>query len=265
MKADPLPTYLRIAMKLNIVPAAKGFQWVQLGFRTFMKQPLALSALVLMYAMLGLALLVLPFIGPFLALAVAPVATLGLMAATKVAQENVFPMPAVLFSGLRASRERVRAMIILGGLYALSLMLLGLVVALIVPVSYEGKTTVEIAQSDEFRLRVMLTALLYVPFSLAFWHAPALVHWHGVPAVKSLFFSFVACMRNLKAFTMYGLAWMGVGIAVLALSGIAAAVSPWLAAVVFGATSTIATIAFYISLYFTFRDSFVDSQDGETR
>lgn len=249
-------------MKLNIVPASRGLQWVRLGFRTFMKQPLALSALVLMYALLGLALLVLPLVGPFLALAVAPVATLGLMAATKVAQQNAFPMPAVLFTGLRASRERVRSMIVLGALYALALMLLGLVVALIVPVSYEGRGTAEIAQSDEFRLRVLLTALFYTPFSLAFWHAPALVHWHGVPAVKSLFFSFVACMRNLRAFAVYGLAWVGIGIAVLAASGVAAAMSPWLAAVVFGAASTIATIAFYISLYFTFRDSFLDEDEN---
>jgi hypothetical protein len=248
-------------MKLNIVPASRGIQWVQLGFRTFMKQPLALAALVLMYALLGLVLLVLPLVGPFLALAVAPVATLGLMAATKVAQQNAFPMPAVLFTGLRAPRERVRAMIILGALYALALMLLGLVVALMVPMSYDGKTTADIAQSDEFRLRVMLTAILYTPFSLAFWHAPALVHWHGIPAVKSLFFSFVACMRNLRAFSVYGLAWVGIGVALLAASGVAAAISPWLAAVVFGAGSTIATIAFYISLYFTFRDSFLDEDN----
>ena len=43
-----------------------------------------------------------------------------------------------------------------------------------------------------------------------FWHAPALVHWHGVPPVKSLFFSLVACLRNFWAFTVFGLAWVGV-------------------------------------------------------
>jgi hypothetical protein len=51
---------------------------------------------------------------------------------------------------------------------------------------------------------------LYLPLSLLFWHAPALVHWHGVPPLKSLFFSLVACMRNFKAFTLFGLAWVGV-------------------------------------------------------
>ena len=58
---------------------------------------------------------------------------------------------------------------------------------------------------------------------------------------------------------MYGIGWMVVAIAVLAATAIGAAISPWLAAVVLGATSTLATIAFYISLYFTFRDSFLDN------
>src|SRR3569623_651661 len=150
-------------MKLNIVPAATGFQWVQLGFRTFLKQPLALAVLVFMYATLGFALLVIPYIGPFLALALAPVATLGLMAATRVAEQGVFPMPAVLFTALRATRERVRAMLLLGSLYAASLLVLGIVVALVVPMSFDGKSTADIAQSDEFRMRVLLTMVLYLP------------------------------------------------------------------------------------------------------
>ena len=32
-------------MKLNIVPARTGLQWVKLGLRTFMQQPFALTAL----------------------------------------------------------------------------------------------------------------------------------------------------------------------------------------------------------------------------
>lgn len=248
-------------MKLNVVPAATGFLWVQLGFRVFFRQPLALALLVFMYAALGLALIVIPLVGPFLALGLAPIATVGLMAATRAATVGVFPVPALLFAALRGGKERTRSMLLLGSLYAATVLLLGIAVALMVPMQVEGKTAVDVAQSDEFRLRVALTMLTYVPFSLVFWHAPALVHWHGVPAVKSLFFSFVACIRNLKAFTAYGIAWAGIFIAVLAATGVAAAISPWLAAVVLGAASTIVTIAFYISLYFTFRDSFLDAEN----
>src|SRR5206468_5988853 len=126
----------------------------------------------------------------------------------------------------------------------------------------EGKQPIEIFQSDEFGLNVMVTMLFYMPVSLAFWHAPALVHWHGVGPVKSLFFSFVACVRNARAFLVYALAWAGVILAIVAASVLAGLVSPWLSGVVFGATSTIATISFYISIYFTFRDSFLDAEDN---
>jgi hypothetical protein len=42
------------------------------------------------------------------------------------------------------------------------------------------------------------------------WHAPALVHWHRVEPVKSIFFSLVAMFRNFAAYALYWLAWCGV-------------------------------------------------------
>src|ERR1700746_2183064 len=108
-------------MKLNIVPARMGIQWVKLGMQTFMMQPLALAALVFMYSMLAVAMLVVPLVGPLLMMAMVAVGTLGLMAAPKGAETREFPMPHVLLTAFRASRERVRAMIVLGALYAAAL------------------------------------------------------------------------------------------------------------------------------------------------
>jgi hypothetical protein len=254
-------------MKLKIVPARQGLQWVRLGLRTFMKQPLALAALLFMYATVAFAMLVVPYAGPFLVSAMVPVATLGLMAATRVAESSGFPMPGVLFTAFRAGRDRIRAMLVLGILYSVSVFAVAWLVDTLLPVPTEGKTPMEIFQSDEFAANVVLTAALYLPVSLAFWHAPALVHWHGVPPAKSLFFSFVACVRNGRAFLVFGLAWLGIFVAIIVASAIAAAISPWLSGVVFGAGSTIATIAFYVSIYFTFRDSFLAAEDnpGGTR
>jgi hypothetical protein len=73
-----------------------------------------------------------------------------------------------------------------------------------------GQITRELALDESFQSAMWVAMALYLPLSLLFWHAPALVHWHGVPPLKSLFFSFVACMRNFKAFTLFGLAWVGV-------------------------------------------------------
>jgi hypothetical protein len=64
-------------MKLNIVPARTGIQWVKLGIRTFFKRPLALASLFFMYAAGASFLSILPYVGWVLALAVVPAATLG--------------------------------------------------------------------------------------------------------------------------------------------------------------------------------------------
>jgi hypothetical protein len=252
-------------MKLNIVPAARGIQWVKLGMQTFMKQPLALAALIFMYMTVGGLMLLIPHIGALLMVAIVPMGTLGLMAATKVAETNTFPMPTVLLTAFRASRERVRAMFVLGVLYAAAVVVIALLLRLLVDVpNVAGKDAAEIAQTPGVAQALMSTMLLagvlYLPVSLAFWHAPALVHWYGVPPIKSLFFSFVACLRNAGAFTMYALSWVGVVVVIVVGSELAAFVSPWLSGVVFGAASTIATIAFYISIWFTFRDSFLEEE-----
>lgn len=41
---------------------------------------------------------------------------------------------------------------------------------------------------------------------MAYWYAPVLVAWHGFPVSKAIFFSFVASLRNWRAFLSYGLA-----------------------------------------------------------
>ena len=55
-------------MKLHIVPARAGLEWVRLGIRVFWRQPMALAALFFMtMAAMSLATM-LPLIGPAVAL-----------------------------------------------------------------------------------------------------------------------------------------------------------------------------------------------------
>jgi hypothetical protein len=119
-------------MKLNIVPASTGMTWVRLGIKTFLQQPLAMSGLFFLYMAAGTLLSFLPVFGLILALMIVPAATLGLMAATQEALKGKFPMPTVLVSAFRAGRQRVRAMLVLGGLYAAACLVITLVVPLLV-------------------------------------------------------------------------------------------------------------------------------------
>jgi len=259
-------------MKLNIVPARTGLTWVKLGMKTFIKQPLAMSGLFFMFmAMLSLATLV-PFFGAALALALLPAATLGLMAATQEATKGKFPMPSILISAFRAGQQRKRAMMVLGALYAAGFLALMAVSALFDGGQFAklylvgGKITEELVTQNGFQTAMWVAMALYLPLSLLFWHAPALVHWHGVSPVKSLFFSFMACYKNFGAFTVFGLAWSGVFIlAATAVALIASALGdPMIATVAMFPVALVIVAMFFTSIYFTFRDSFVADDDASS-
>ena len=253
-------------MKLNIVPARTGLTWVKLGIKTFLQQPLAMSGLFFMFmAALSLATLV-PYVGAALALALLPAATLGLMAATQEATKGKFPMPSILISAFRAGQQRKQAMMVLGALYAVGFLGVMGVSALFDGGEFAklylvgGKITEELVLQSGFQTAMWVAMALYLPLSLLFWHAPALVHWHGVTPVKSLFFSFMACYKNMGAFTVFGLAWTGIFVlATLVVTLIASVLgSPLLATTVMFPVALVVVTMFFTSIYFTFRDSFVD-------
>ena len=202
-------------MKLKIVKARIGLQWVRLGMRTFFRKPLAMAGLFFLYmAMISVATLI-PVIGTLIALGLLPAATLGLMAASQEADRGKFPMPSILVSAFRAGKQEMRAMLTLGALYAAGFLIVLAISSLFDGGQFAmlylmgGEMTRELAQTPDFRTAMLVALALYLPLSLMFWHAPALVHWHGVPPVKSLFFSFIACWKNFGAYTLYGIGWVG--------------------------------------------------------
>jgi hypothetical protein len=256
-------------MKLNIVPASQGLTWVKLGISTFFKQPLALGGLFFMFmAAVSVASLI-PVLGTLLAIAIVPAATLGLMVATLEALRGKFPMPSVLATAFRAGRERMVSMMILGLLYAGCLgLLLGFTTL------FDGgkfaklyiggvKITSELVNAPDFQTAMLVGTALYIPLSLLFWHAPALVHWHGIHPVKALFFSLVACLRNFWAYFMYGLGWMLVMMAVGLLVTVSAALigAPGAAGLILMPMILLTAAMFFSSIYFTFRDSFVHDEE----
>ena len=249
-------------LKLHIVPARAGFQWVKLGIQTFIRQPLALAGLFFMYTAVVLVIAQVPVIGPVLASMLVPAATLGLMAATAEASKGRFPMPSVLISAFRAGRQQARAMLVLGAIYTVGSLLAGFVASQLVDVP----ATMAPASPDappQIDPRSLVALLLHTPLLLLFWHAPALVHWHGVPPVKSLFFSAVACLRNFSALFLYGAAWMGIFlIAGFVLSTIGVLVGGLaVARGILMPTVLLLVAMFSTSVYFTFRDSFIVEDD----
>lgn len=251
-------------MKLNIVPASTGAAWVKLGITTFFKQPLALGGLFFMSIAITQILAIVPFIGIVVAMVIFPATTLGMMVATLQAVQGKFAMPKVLLSAFQAGKERTSAMLKLGVMYATGL----LVVVTLVALMDGGELAKELAKSPvpspaimdspDFLSTILVGMGLYSFLSVLFWHAPALVHWHSVTPAKAVFFSFVACMRNWRAYTVYALTWTAVFIvgatlvsALAALLGLGQG-----AGLVLLPLILMMVTMFVCSIYFTFRDSF---------
>jgi hypothetical protein len=205
-------------------------------------------------------------------LALVPAATLGLMVATLEALRGKFPMPSVLAIAFRAGQQRMRAMLVLGVMYAAGFFLVMGATTLLDGGQFAklyivgGKITRQLLDDPNFQNAAMLGVALYMPLSLMFWHAPALVHWHNVPPTKAVFFSAIACLHNFKAYLLYGLAWLAVFaggtmliVSVLAMVGLATVA----AAAIVPLALTLAAM-FFSSIYFTFRDSFVHSEEIST-
>lgn len=253
-------------MKLNIVPASAGWVWVKQGVGTFLRQPLAMSGLFLLFMGLVSLLSWVPVLGGVLALALLPAATLGLMAAARQAAEGRFPMPTVLATALAAGRERRMAMLKLGALYAV-----GFLGVIAVTAVFDGGAfaqmylngaplTEELAQSAGFQTALWVGMGFNLPLAMLFWHAPALVHWHGVEPAKSLFFSALACWKNKAAMLVFGACWLGVFMLGGLVVSVAAGLLGGQAVVNLLTLPAVMVMAsmFFTSIYFTFRDSFTD-------
>ncbi len=61
---------------------------------------------------------------------------------------------------------------------------------------------------------VLVALALFVPITMAFWFAPALVVFDGVAPVEALKSSFAACLKNVVPFLVYGV--LGLVAAILA-------------------------------------------------
>ena len=251
-------------MKLTIVPARMGFVWVRQGIRTFWKQPLAMSGLFFLFMAWVSLVSMIPMIGNVIALVLLPAMTLGLMAATSVAEQGKFPMPGILLVAFRSGQAKVKDMLVLGLLYAIGFVgVMGLSVlidgGLFAGVYLMGASiSSEKVNNPAFQNAMWVAMGLYVPLSMMFWHAPALLHWHGVPPVKSLFFSLVASWRNFGAFTVYTVAWLavflGAGAAMLIVVSLVG--DPSLAETIMMPIALLMAAMFFTSVYFTVRDCF---------
>ena len=92
-------------MKLHIVPSSQGVQWVRLGVKTFIRQPLALGGLFFLFMGVVSVLSIVPLLGTALSLLILPAASLGLINAARLASTGSFPLPVTLIAAFTAGAD----------------------------------------------------------------------------------------------------------------------------------------------------------------
>lgn len=234
-------------MQLRTVPAREGLIWVQTGFRRLVRQPWSALLMLLTYVVASGLVSSLPLIGLAFPLLVTQFGTIGFMQASRQIAQGQTVWPTVLLTGARAGRTALRNLVIVAILYTVAVLaVLGIGAlldggAMLRLLMLGQKPSADVIADGSLRTGAMLATVAYIPVSLAFWLAPPLVVWHGMGPAKALFFSFVLCVRNLKAFTLYALQWLLLFLTLPTLV--------LLAASLLGASETLAaTISFPVAL-----------------
>ncbi|HEX6734526.1 MAG TPA: BPSS1780 family membrane protein [Azonexus sp.] len=251
-------------MRAQTVSSAEGWRWLAGGFAIFRRNPPILALLVVIYWFTVIFLNVLPVIGAFAASLVIPGLSVGLMQAARNLERGQPVGIQTLYGGLR---ENTRTLLALGALYLVATLgILGLsalidggdLLRYMLASSRAERAAVEDA---DFTLSALFVLVLLVPVLMAWWFAPMLAAWHRQPLGKALFFSFVACWMNWRAFLAYGAALLLVvgvvpgvllGLLLVVLPGAASFVSSLL--IVFMAL--VMAPAIFASFYASYRDIF---------
>jgi hypothetical protein len=190
-------------MQARIVGARAGVGWLLEGWRIFRAAPAGWMAVVLGYLLLVLIASGIPVLGFALVGLATPGFSVTFMAisrSAKNASSVQFPM---LFEGFR---QNPRVQLTLGGIYLACVALTFGATTLLMGAPPVAETEPGANTAGNPAAVFGSFFALYVPTMMAFWFAPTLAAWHSSGIVKALFFSFMACLMNWRAFVAYGIA-----------------------------------------------------------
>lgn len=198
-------------MEARRVAAGRGWQWIAEGFRLFRQNPVIWIALFFIYLLIGMMLSVIKVVGPIVLNLLAPVFMAGFMLGCRALESGEELEINHLFAGFKRNTAQL---ITVGGMYLAGMIaIIGIVYVLtgsphmdnLFSGNADGKLMDPGAESKSLlELLILMAAVL--PLVMAYWFAPPLVLFHDLKAQDAMKLSFLACMRNLLPFLIYGIA-----------------------------------------------------------
>lgn len=256
-------------MQARTLTTAQGWRWLAEAYAIFRKAPSRLGMVVMAYWLIVLLLNAIPLIGPVLTSLLIPGLSVGVMNACQHAEREQSFEAGILFSALKT---RQKPLLTLGGVYLLC-SLFALTLSMLVDggqllsvMSGQMLLTDEILASPDFALAAFMVLLAMLPVLMSYWYAPILVSWYQLSISKALFFSFIACLRNWRAFLAYSVSVFLFGavmpfVAVGFISTLVPESSGFVAAILIVPMLMIFAPTVLASFYVSYRDVFAVSED----
>ena len=237
------------SIKVTEVPARRGVRWLVEAFNLFKQKPLAWIGLCAGWLVVTFGLLLLPLIGGVIANFLQPVffASFAIVALRQLHGEKI--LMGDLFLGFR---RNLRPLVNLGAVLLMSeiaifalMALLGLPMAAAGDKPFTVNEYVDALKGKEWIL--IIGFILTVAIKGAVWFAPPLIALHDMSMAHAVRWSVYACLANMGAMVLYGLALFTIFFGALI---------PWL----LGLIVVIPVMA--ISTYIGYREVFEASEPG---
>ena len=207
------------------VDAGRGAAWWGEGWRLFAAAPVVWIVIAILYLAILIGLSLIPIVGQIASTLLHPALTAGLMLGCRAQSRGGELTIAHLFAGFG---ERLGALAILALLVLACWIAICIVTAALLVAAIGTGTMMALLSGSAVQMGVaflsmlslgalvaLLVAMLFVvPLLMATWFAPALVVLRGDEPLAAMKNSFVACLRNVPPFLIYGL--IGLGLAILA-------------------------------------------------
>ncbi len=191
------------------VDAGRGWEWIAEGFALFKKQPgIWILVLIVVVACLVLINLV-PVIGALANLLLMQVFMGGVMLGCRALDNGENFSVGCVFAGFK---QNTGDLVVLGLLALVGWIVAFIPAMLIMGVGAfmsmmggGGSMTNIGALGLTFMLALLVSLALTVPLYMAMWFAPSLVVFNNLKPVDAMKASFMACLKNMVPFLLYGI------------------------------------------------------------
>ena len=220
--APPVRQPPRLLAEPRKVAWGEGASWIGRAWRMFMLRPWLWIGMVFVMFLIQMALSLIPFVS--IVVNLLPLFFVGgFMLSCDALQEGGELEFGYLFSGFK---YKFNELAVLTLLYILFVFVAVIVAGILLAVFAAGMDWNEFsaairnsgAPDMSFVLLMVLFGLIMllfvIPLVMMVWFAPALITLHDVPPFEAMKMSFKGCLRNMGAFVVNALVWLGAGIVV---------------------------------------------------